>query len=401
MPRGVYGGVTRGYYYTYSFPQHESREECWACMIIPITFWIFASLTLSLGVYGTSQLVLAPNYSHLIEASPIFVKEIQLKYDEQEGGPVLYGFSNKPKLDVERNWSLKHTLYIDPDYHKEFAVWLNAGSKFWLSCEDKSFGFLDILLVVLKGEESLQEWIQDPSNPHLGLLRLKISGYGETEYIVKEDGNYYFVVGNFNQHSAEVVMRLNFTSKMYNTQTANYKCSMGKGLCAVKLSILQNSYALLTTPSGSNITGGRSVWSVELSYGARLLTYIIILGVIILVVYCIFRILGHLDQTTQTNTEPEESERTPLIPPKESTSDLSTYGTLGQDQESGLNSSTEDLYDGKICVICYDEPRSCFFVPCGHCATCYTCGQRIEIGENKTCPICRHTISKVKRLYNA
>ncbi|XP_057816174.1 E3 ubiquitin-protein ligase APD2 isoform X3 [Cryptomeria japonica] len=360
MPRGVYGGVTRGYYYTYSFPQHESREECWACMIIPITFWIFASLTLSLGVYGTSQLVLAPNYSHLIEASPIFVKEIQ-----------------------------------------EFAVWLNAGSKFWLSCEDKSFGFLDILLVVLKGEESLQEWIQDPSNPHLGLLRLKISGYGETEYIVKEDGNYYFVVGNFNQHSAEVVMRLNFTSKMYNTQTANYKCSMGKGLCAVKLSILQNSYALLTTPSGSNITGGRSVWSVELSYGARLLTYIIILGVIILVVYCIFRILGHLDQTTQTNTEPEESERTPLIPPKESTSDLSTYGTLGQDQESGLNSSTEDLYDGKICVICYDEPRSCFFVPCGHCATCYTCGQRIEIGENKTCPICRHTISKVKRLYNA
>ena len=34
------------------------------------------SLTLSFGVYGTSQLVLPPNYSHLIEASPIFVKDI-------------------------------------------------------------------------------------------------------------------------------------------------------------------------------------------------------------------------------------------------------------------------------------------------------------------------------------
>ncbi|KAH9314689.1 hypothetical protein KI387_023316, partial [Taxus chinensis] len=253
MSRGAYGGLTRGYYYNYSFVQQESRQECWACMIIPITFWIFASLTLSLGVYGTSQLVVGPNYSRLLEASPIFVKEIQVKHDGQEGGSVLYGFSNKPKLDVVKNWSMEHTLHIHPEYHQEFAVWLNMGSRFWLSCEDKSLGFLDILLVVLKGEENLQEWTQNPSNPHIGLVRLNMNGHGEAEYVVKEDANYYFVVGNFNQQSAEVVVRLNFTSKMYDTQTADYKCSMEKGLCTVKLSIARDKYALLTTPA-INIT---------------------------------------------------------------------------------------------------------------------------------------------------
>ncbi|KAJ4847777.1 hypothetical protein Tsubulata_003314 [Turnera subulata] len=59
-----------------------------------------------------------------------------------------------------------------------------------------------------------------------------------------------------------------------------------------------------------------------------------------------------------------------------------TYGTYEKDLESGncstssshdTNSTTtwEGLYDGKVCVICYDEERNCFFVPCGHCATCY------------------------------
>uniref|UniRef100_A0A0D6R1A3 RING-type domain-containing protein n=2 Tax=Araucaria cunninghamii TaxID=56994 RepID=A0A0D6R1A3_ARACU len=399
MPRVGYGGVRTAYNYNFYDPQHESREECWTCMIIPITFWIFASLTLSLGVYGTSQLVLGPNYSHLLESSSMFVEEIKVKDVGQEGGPMLYGFSDKPKLNLERNWSMKHTLRVDPQYHQEFAVWLNTGSRIWLNCEVRTFGFLDILVAVLKGEEDLQEWTQDPSNPLTGLVRLKIHDHGEAEYVVKEDANYHFVIGNFNQHSVEVVMRLNFTSKMYDTETASYKCSMEKGSCSVKLFFPHTNYALLTTPS--NTTDARNVWSVELSYGARLVTYLVILGVIILIVYCIFRVLGHLDQTTQTEAVATESERAPLLVPKESTSDSSTYGTLEQDQESGLNNSTDDLYDGKICVICYDEQRNCFFVPCGHCATCYACGQRIEVDENKTCPICRQPITKVKRLFNA
>ncbi|KAJ6675895.1 hypothetical protein OIU85_011988 [Salix viminalis] len=58
-------------------------------------------------------------------------------------------------------------------------------------------------------------------------------------------------------------------------------------------------------------------------------------------------------------------------------------------------SSSEDLYDAKLCVICYDDQRNCFFVPCGHCATCYDCAQRIMEEDNKMCPICRRLIHKM------
>lgn len=54
-----------------------------------------------------------------------------------------------------------------------------------------------------------------------------------------------------------------------------------------------------------------------------------------------------------------------------------TYGTGEEEEDSGASSSSsEELYDAKLCVICYDEQRNSFFVPCGHCATCYECSQR-------------------------
>ncbi|XP_059623955.1 E3 ubiquitin-protein ligase APD2-like isoform X2 [Cornus florida] len=77
------------------------------------------------------------------------------------------------------------------------------------------------------------------------------------------------------------------------------------------------------------------------------------------------------------------------------------YGACEDDPESGKcsSSSSNDLYDGKICIICYDEERNCFFVPCGHCATCYICAQRIIDEEIKTCPVCRRFIRKVRKMF--
>lgn len=81
---------------------------------------------------------------------------------------------------------------------------------------------------------------------------------------------------------------------------------------------------------------------------------------------------NNYDQTNITTREVTETD--PVIPEK---SVRFTYGTNNKEDDAvSSSSSSEDLYDAKLCVICYDEQRNCFFVPCGHCATCYDCAQR-------------------------
>lgn len=100
-------------------------------------------------------------------------------------------------------------------------------------------------------------------------------------------------------------------------------------------------------------------------------------GFAVIVVFLILKYLGARDNDEGGREEEplvrEITENYPLIPEK--TFQL-PYGTDEEEVESGKSSSSEDLYDGKICVICYDMPRNCFIVPCGHCATCYDCAQR-------------------------
>lgn len=74
-------------------------------------------------------------------------------------------------------------------------------------------------------------------------------------------------------------------------------------------------------------------------------------------------------------TPREVSETDPILPNKPA---QFTYGTNEEDDDDAgsTTSSSEDLYDAKLCVICYDDQRNCFFVPCGHSATCYVCAKR-------------------------
>lgn len=154
-------------------------------------------------------------------------------------------------------------------------------------------------------------------------------------------------------------------------------------------------------------------------------------GFIVVMIFLILKYLGACDVESSTVVEhsrQEISETYPIVPRKTVTQ---TYGTNEEDDDSGASSSSsEELYDEKLCVICYDEQRNCFFVPCGHCATCYDCAQRyickefhvlfynltifsnfrfltdiyfcrIMDGESKVCPICRRLIHKVRRLFHS
>ncbi|XP_024183362.1 E3 ubiquitin-protein ligase APD2 isoform X1 [Rosa chinensis] len=142
-------------------------------------------------------------------------------------------------------------------------------------------------------------------------------------------------------------------------------------------------------------------WYVTLTFLTRLLVYVTILTLLVVVVYMIMKYISdYEDLRSSTEDVFDYTESSPVLPPAKSIP--VTYGTCDHwDIESGncsITSSSEELYDGKICVICYTDPRNCFLVPCGHCATCYDCAQRIFEGENRTCPICRRLIRKVRKL---
>lgn len=68
-------------------------------------------MTLKYGYYGNRHLVLGPSSSRLLEASSVFVKQIQVR-DEYEKGVSLYGFSEKPELSLEKNWSVSTYVIV-------------------------------------------------------------------------------------------------------------------------------------------------------------------------------------------------------------------------------------------------------------------------------------------------
>ncbi|CAI9763032.1 unnamed protein product [Fraxinus pennsylvanica] len=104
---------------------------------------------------------------------------------------------------------------------------------------------------------------------------------------------------------------------------------------------------------------------------------------------------GETDDEREPTVTRESTETDPLM--TENVVKL-PYGTDEDDMETGTSSSSGDLHDVKICAICFDKPRNCIFVPCGHFVTCHDCGLRIKDEENELCPICRRLIKKVKKL---
>ena len=160
-------------------------------------------------------------------------------------------------------------------------------------------------------------------------------------------------------------------------------------------------------------------WYVKLSYGPRWITYFVgsgnvlnftsvhltlsvaysfsyyhlnagVLTIVILLVFKIFAYLlvnGHSQQNVDITTG-----RSPLLPNKDDdTASLgSSYDSVSHDEEDiegKLDVSSKLLNEGeadtlrRLCAVCCDAQRDSFFLPCGHCATCFTCGTRCMIHE--------------------
>ena len=104
-----------------------------------------------------------------------------------------------------------------------------------------------------------------------------------------------------------------------------------------------------------------------------------------------FNKLNHVQEDSAgVRYEETAPQRDPLLSQKDDdcSSRGSSYESMPHDEED-LDFLAEGSIDGKplgdeetsndtwhLCAICFDAPRDCFFLPCGHCVACFACGTR-------------------------
>ncbi|KDP46493.1 hypothetical protein JCGZ_08465 [Jatropha curcas] len=388
----------------------EMWDDVWSYLFVLVTFWFFASMTLILGCYGSVTFQLGPNCSRLIKTNTLFVQSIEAKeVYEPNPGPILYGFHKPPPLDVETTWTETHKAVVPIDFHKEWVYFLNKGSKVDIFYTIKSSAPLS--LVVAQGKNGLVEWIDDPSYPNSTLSWNIIFGSGKIEQEILEPSNYYLAVGNLNSEDVEVELTFKMKAVIYNTTHSHYMCSISNPLCRLKLSLFRTSFAVLTSPG--RIEGySDDDWHVKISYRPRWITYIVGSGIMTLLMMLTLKFCNAFQASDQDSNQPGEmrSERIPLLTPKDDdiSSRGSSYDSISQDGRDVDELLAANSLEGKplpegenlqsLCVICFDAPRDCFFLPCGHCAACFACASRIA-EEPGTCPICRRSMKKVRKIF--
>jgi len=59
--------------------------------------------------------------------------------------------------------------------------------------------------------------------------------------------------------------------------------------------------------------------------------------------------------------------------------------------------SSGGTFGDKACVLCYVNPPSCVFIPCGHGGHCFDCASKV-LKQNKKCFICRREVEKLLQI---
>lgn len=111
-------------------------------------------------------------------------------------------------------------------------------------------------------------------------------------------------------------------------------------------------------------------------------------GGIAVLIFLAFRFMNccrHINNRPEPQNRGTGSERAPLLSHKDDdeSSCASSSDYVSQDDEQVLDMLEGQLKDegtdssiSRLCAICFDAPRDCFFLPCGHCVACLACGMR-------------------------
>ncbi|PNY05222.1 protein aberrant pollen development 1 [Trifolium pratense] len=346
------------------------------------------AVTMIMGVYGSMSVALGPCSSIVFHPNPVFVQYVKVENLQANPGLVLYGTYQYPSLD-------------------EWKLYLNRGSEvnisYSLSSESSS-----VYLVIAEGAESLSEWMADPTYPNTTLSWNMIHGTGMITQEIFRSSSYYVALGNLEGEEVEVELNLTVKAILHNTTNAYYKCALTSSPCGLNIFFPYGNTAVLNTSNEE--------WYVKLSYGPRWLTYIFGIGGLTMIMFWAFNVLTKLqsahDDRVESRSEGPGPDQASLLSRKydDRSSWGSSYDSLPEDEEdldflAGGSTDGKCLGDGetsnntrRLCAICFDAPRDCFFLPCGHCVACYECGTRI-VEAAGTCPVCRRNMKKVRKIF--
>ncbi|XP_051130624.1 E3 ubiquitin-protein ligase APD2 isoform X2 [Andrographis paniculata] len=385
-----------------------STDDVKSCFVVSTAFSFFVSICLAFGLYGSETLKLGSNTSALINPNHLFVDSIKVAELDVAEGPVLYGFYKTPRLDVMDVWSEDHTVTLPSNFHKEWVYYLNEGSQLSINYTVESLSSL--VLAILEGEEGLAKWLEDPSNPNTASSWNIIYGNGLIQKDITKSTSYYIAVGNLNDEAIKVDLSSRIKALLYNTTGPYYTCRPAYGECNFKLFWLGGNAAVLTSPR--LLPGTSKVnWRVKLSYGARWMTYVLGTGAMISLLVLINYFLNHFQRTRRHRTRDNQSgesraERNPLISnesdkhsSRSSSFDSASEGEgFLEDAKPGADKPGRDEEDSRrLCAICFEDPKDCFFLPCGHCVSCHGCATKV-LEASGSCPICRRRIKKFRKI---
>ncbi|KAL1549133.1 E3 ubiquitin-protein ligase APD2 isoform X4 [Salvia divinorum] len=374
-----------------------------SCFIASTTFSFFVAITMAFGLYSPENLRLGPNASILIQPNNLFVESIEVVEVGAAKGSMLFGFYEAPSLDVMVTWQETHKISLPSNTHKEWVHYLNEGSQINVSYSVYSWGFSSIGLVIAEGNAELAEWLKDPSYPDTTFSWNIIHGNGSIQKDILKSSAYYTGVGNLNPEIFTVDLNMSIKASMYNTTKPYYKCRPADGRCTFPLFLMGANAVVLTSPGRvPGMVNGNCY--VKISYGPRWIAYVVVAGGLILLMLLFNYFTNHLRRTEQDMPSDSPggigSERNPLLLQKDDDSSASEDGDHEDDAQAGgeANPVKGDEDSHHTCAICFEAPKDCFFIPCGHCVACFGCANRI-LETSATCPICRRKTKKAKKIY--
>ncbi|WVZ99290.1 hypothetical protein U9M48_044616 [Paspalum notatum var. saurae] len=340
------------------------------------------SMAVVLGYYGGPvEVAVGPGCSRLLQASSVFVQGIEVSVEagaQGDGGLVLYGLPGAPPLDTPAEWSEDRRVVVPANSHRQWAYFLDKGARIEAAYS-----------------------VKDDTDVPYPLCIIIAQGDGTIEQTVNLSSEYYVTVRNLNDHQ-DITVELEFRirTSFYNTSGADYRCSPGHGLCTYRLPFLGQNVAVLSS-GHEEILNSDAAQHVKLSYEPRWIVYVVgsaILASALLLLYEILNMLFGACAGAGGSGRGDPERRAPLLTDKDDdgASLGSSYDSVSHD--GGSDDPEEERGGDGGCALCCDAPKDCFFLPCGHSATCYSCGARI-LAENGDCPFCRRKLKKVRRIF--